>query len=125
MTDRVIEDTIKCVTKVSERINADRRPTMEELRILRDHLDRLSVALEPLSELYQDMMVREAGLIGELDTMFFDEKRERAMQNKYRTKYRVLLRKFLKTKTELTAEQAEVFLQTLDPDAVIASRSGD
>ena len=106
--------------KVRERVAAGNRPTANDLKYLRIHIDALLLVLDPLSELYEEVVRYDAGVERQItNKLTLNAPKERVMQNKYRSKYRKLLQKFLTTRTNLSLEETTNFLKILDPDAMI------
>jgi len=115
--DNLIRVCLVTACGVLERLNHGRRPTVEELKHLRRHLDSLVAVLGPLEEQYHAMILHDAFLAKVLTKDTRHNKRDEASdQSKYRRKYRKLLQKFLSTRTTLTAEEVDTYLQILEPD---------
>jgi hypothetical protein len=115
--DNLIRTCLVIACGILERLNRDSRPTVEELKHLRRHLDSLVAVLGPLEEQYHAMILHDAFLAKVLtkDTRH-TKKAEASEQSKYRRKYRKLLRKFLATRTELSADEVDNYLKVLEPE---------
>lgn len=122
LTDtNIFRATAICAAKVRERIVVQRRPTREDLDWLAVHIDALLAALDPLEELYKETVIYDAGVERKISArMGYSDKRERAVQSRYRSKYRKVLQKFLSQRTMLSKEETKNFLKILDPDAMVS-----
>tara|TARA_Y100001963_G_scaffold101588_1_gene139756 strand:- start:3262 stop:3639 length:378 start_codon:yes stop_codon:yes gene_type:complete len=116
----LFKECMRHAIKVRERVAAGNRPTANDLKYLRIHIDALLLVLDPLSELYEEVVRYDAGVERQItNKLTLNAPKERVMQNKYRSKYRKLLQKFLTTRTNLSLEETTNFLKILDPDAMI------
>jgi hypothetical protein len=120
--DPVFKDALKIISNATERMDAKGTwMTRAQVKVLVQHLHRVVAVLDEVEKRYEDTVLSEMNVrfLTPATQAKYNDPTERAIQKRYRTKYRRVLEKLLKTKTELTPDQVKVFLRTLDPDSRI------